>query len=189
MLLKQLDVKVPGLESLRDLYATDANFVESYRLCSLGKAWDKFHIHDVYLFHANKLCVLESSVRLLLLQESHAGGLAGHFGREKTLLMLADQFYWPRMRRDMDPYVKRCIICNTSRSKLKPHNLCTPLPVPTTPWEDISSDFVLGFPRTMRGHDSIFVVVDRFSKMSHFIACHKSDDVLHIANLFFREIV
>ncbi|KAK1692672.1 hypothetical protein QYE76_009369, partial [Lolium multiflorum] len=121
--------------------------------------------------------------------ESHAGGLMGHFGREKTLLMLADHFYWPKMRRDVDRYVKRCITCNKSRSKLKPHGLYTPLPAPTTPWEDISMDFVLGLPRTKRGHDSIFVVVDRFSKMSHFIACHKSDDASHIANLFFREIV
>ncbi|KAK1686551.1 hypothetical protein QYE76_047399 [Lolium multiflorum] len=124
-----------------------------------------------------------------VLEESHAGGLMGHFGREKTLLMLADHFYWPKMRRDVDRYVKRCITCNKSKSKLKPHGLYTPLPAPTTPWEDISMDFVLGLPRTKRGHDSIFVVVDRFSKMSHFIACHKSDDASHIANLFFREIV
>ncbi|KAK1642226.1 hypothetical protein QYE76_060031 [Lolium multiflorum] len=123
MLLTQLDVKIPGLEVLCDLYATDHDFAEPYRLCALGKAWEKYHIHDGFLFRANKLCVPESSVRLLLLQESHAGGLMGHFGREKTLLMLADHFYWPKMRRDVDRYVKRCITCNKSKSKLKPHGL------------------------------------------------------------------
>src|SRR4051812_35152174 len=189
MLLTHLDVKVPGLESLRALYATDHDFAAPYGLCTNGKAWEKYHIHDGFLFRANKLCVPESSVRLLLLQESHAGGLMGHFGREKTLLMLADHFYWPKMRRDVDRFVKRCLTCNKSKSKLKPHGLYTPLPAPTTPWEDISMDFVLGLPRTRRGHDSVFVVVDRFSKMAHFIACHKSDDASHVANLFFRDIV
>jgi hypothetical protein len=146
-------------------------------------------LQDALLYRANKLCVPASSVHLLFLQEAHGGGLMGHFGVKKTEDVLATHFFCPKMRCNVERYVSRCTTCDKAKSRLNPHGLYMPLPVPSVPWEDISMDFVLGLPRTKRGRDSIFVVVDHFSQMTHFIPCHKSDNASHIADLFFTEIV
>ena len=64
---------------------------------------------------------------------------------------------------------EHCIVCKKAKSKVKPHGLYTPLSIPEYPWIDLSIDFVLGLPKASSGRDSIFVVVDRFSKMAYFI--------------------
>ena len=93
------------------------------------------------------------------------------------------------MKCDVERICEKCITCKHAMSRVLPHGLYKPLPIPSGPWVDISMDFVLGLPRSKRGKDFVFVVVDRFSKMAHFIPCHKTDDATNIANLFFKEIV
>ena len=67
--------------------------------------------------------------------------------------------------------------------------LYTPISIFEKHWSDISMDFVLLLPKTTKGYDSIFFVVNGFSKMAHFIPCKKTFDVVQVADIFFKEIV
>jgi hypothetical protein len=188
-MLSQLDHKIFGLESLKELYTADFDFKNAYENCRGGRTRNKYVLHDGLLYRANKLCVPASSVHFLFLQEAHEGGLMGYFGVKKTEDVLAAHLFWLKMRRDVERYVSCCTTCNKAKSRLNPHGLYIPLHVPSVPWADISMDFVLGLPRTKRGRDSIFVVVDGFSKMTYFIPYNKSDNTSHVADLFFTEMV
>ena len=112
----------------------------------------------------------------------------GHFGVAKTLRVLQEHFYWPHMKQDVARICGRYIIYRQAKSRVQPHGFYTLLPIPNEPWVDISMDFVLGLPRTKRGRDSTFIIVDRFSKMAHFIPCHKTDDASHVANCSSRRL-
>ena len=155
-MLSQLDFKIFGLETIKDQYVHDAKFKDVLQNCTEGRTWNKFVVNDGFVFHANKLCIPASSVRLLLLQEAHGGGLMGHFGVKKTEDILATHFFLPKSRRDVEHSVARCTRCQKAKSRLNHHGLYMHLHVPSVPWEDISMDFVLGLPRTKKGRDSIF---------------------------------
>jgi hypothetical protein len=183
-LLSTMEVQVLGFEVLKELYKNDPDFGNEWESCSQG-SFNHFLVQEGFLFKNSRLCIPQCSLRREIIQEVHGGGLAGHFGRDKTLALVQENFFWPKLAHDVECFVKSCKICQIAKST----GLYTPLPVPKAPWEDISLDFVLGLPRTQRNKDSIMVVVDRFSKMAHFVPCNKTADASHIADLYFREIV
>jgi transposase InsO family protein len=112
----------------------------------------------------------DREVQRKLLYELHDAPTGGHLGERKTLHKLQKTCYWPGMRKDVEDYVKGCTVCAAVKpSQQMPAGLLQPLPIPHRPWEVISIDFVGPLVRTKDYHDSILVVVDKFSKMGHFI--------------------
>ncbi|XP_038973002.1 uncharacterized protein LOC120105029 [Phoenix dactylifera] len=169
---KGISVDEEKVRAIRE-WPTPKNANEVWDSCS-KHAFGDYYRHDGFLFKKNKLCVPVCSLREMLVRESHGGGLMGHFGIKRTLEILHEHFYWSNMKHDVQSVCDKCIACKQAKSKVMPHGFYTPLPVSNQPWTDISMDFVLGLPRSQGGKDSIFVVVDRFSKMAHFIACSKN---------------
>ncbi|GJS04831.1 RNA-directed DNA polymerase [Tanacetum coccineum] len=187
-LITTMQIRVQGFDSFRGLYCDDPDFREIWSKCDNGP-FQQFSKLDGYLFKGARLCIPLCSLREAIVLEGHAGGLAGHFGRDKTLALLREQFYWPRMERDVNRLLERCRTCHIAKTHSSNAGLYTPLSVPVAPWEDVSLDFVLGLPRTQRAKDSVMVVVDRFSKMAHFVPCSKTFDASQVARLYFAEIV
>jgi hypothetical protein len=146
-------------------------------------------IQEGLLFKGNQICIPKCSMRENLQKEKHSGGLVRHFGHDKTFSKLNESYFWPGMRAYIKIFMDRCRICQHSKGKRQNSVLYQPLPIPGRSWDAVSMDFILGLPRTQRGFDSIFVVVEIFSKMAHFIPCQKTSDTTHIANLFFKEVI
>ncbi|KAL2096038.1 hypothetical protein ACEWY4_008186 [Coilia grayii] len=113
------------------------------------------------------------TLRSQVLQWGHDSLLACHPGATRTSHHIARRFWWPTMEREVREYVQACPVCNCNKtSNRPPAGLLQPLPVPSRPWSHISLDFVTGLP-VSEGNTVILTVVDRFSKMAHFIPLPK----------------
>ena len=106
-------------------------------------------------------------LKLQVLKSCHDAPLAGHYGVKKTLELVVRNYWWPNLRDFVKEYVKSCDVCGRAKlGKHRPYGLLHPLSVPKS-----------------QRYDAVLVVVDRFTKMAHFIACNKAIDAKKTAEL------
>jgi hypothetical protein len=112
----------------------------------------------------------KEALRKKILDEAHMSRYSIHPGSTKMYHNLREQFWRTRMKHEIARYVSEC---DTRRKVkvdyMKPVGLLQPLSILDWKWEDISMDFIVGLPSTVCKVDSIWVIIDRFTKSSHFI--------------------
>ena len=141
------------LSSMIDDYATDSDFKNVMSAIAIGKKEEPFTLQDGYLLYGNRLCVTHS-LREKVMFESHAPPYAGHRGIQATLKGIETYFYWPTMKVDIQDYVSKCETCQkTKYDRGKQSGLLQPLPIPNSPWESISMDFIFGLSLFMGIHE------------------------------------
>ena len=150
---------------------------------------DEFMLQDGYLLRFSVLCIPRMFLKVFLSWEIHDGGLAGHFGQNKTIEVVEHRFYWPSLKRNVTKIVSQCRTCQLAKQPKQIIGPYTPLSVPSCPWQDVSLDFILGLPKKQKKHDSIPVVVDKFSKMTHFIPYSKTSNASRVAVFFLDHVI
>jgi hypothetical protein len=103
---------------------------------------------------------------------------------------LKQHYWWTKMKIEIARYVARCDTCRRVKAiHMKAAGPLQSLPVPTWKWEDISMDFIVGLPKTAKGYDSIWVIVDRLTKIAHFLPVRVKYTVATYAELYIARIL
>ena len=130
-----------------------------------------------------------ADLKFFILNEMHKTPYAGHPGYQNMITSLIKKFFWTKLKVELFDYISKCLECQQLKAAHQhPTGLLQPFPIPEWKWEVISLDFITGFPLTQIQHDSIMVVVDKLSKFSHFIPVKSTYKVVHIVDIFLKEV-
>nr|GEV47860.1 putative reverse transcriptase domain-containing protein [Tanacetum cinerariifolium] len=133
---------------------------------------------------------LHGGLRDLIMHESHKSKYSIHPGSTKIYQDLRKLYWWPNMKADIATYVSQCLTCAKVKAEhLKPSGLLQQPKIPEWKWENVTMDFLTGLPRTPCGYDSIWVIVDRLTKSTHFLPKKKTDSIEKLAELYLKEIM
>lgn len=147
--------------------------------------------NDGTLVFEGRLCVPKNEeLRREILEEAHNTPYSVHPGGTKMYKDLKTFYWWRNMKKSIGEFVERCITCQQVKAEhQRPSGLLNPLEIPEWKWEHIAMDFVVGLPRTLKGHNAIWVIIDRLTKSAHFLHVKTTFSMDQLAQLYISEII
>jgi hypothetical protein len=159
------------LQQIIDAQRNDEGIKHIHEKIEVGKA-DCFRRDDQGVVWFNNRIVVPKNdeIRQQILGEAHLSRYSIHPGSTKMYHDLKQHCWWTKMKIEIARYVARCDTCRRVKViHMKAARPLQSLPIPTWKWEDISMDFIMGLHRIAKGFDSIWVIVDRLTKIAHFL--------------------
>ena len=146
---------------------------------------------DGTLMYGDRLCVPDvESLKREIMEEAHCSAYSMHPGSTKMYRTLKENYWWHGMKKEIAEFVSKCLSCQQIKAEHQyPAGTLQSLPIPEWKWEHITMDFVSGFPRTKKGHDSVWVIVDRLTKSAHFLPVRVDYSLNKLAEIYIDEIV
>ncbi|GJT36689.1 putative reverse transcriptase domain-containing protein [Tanacetum coccineum] len=127
-------------------------------------------------------------LRALIMDESHKSKYSIHLGSDKMYHDLKKLYWWPNMKGDIATYVSKCLTYSKVKAEhQKLSGLLVQPEISQWKWEKITMDFITKLPKTSSGYDSIWVIVDRLTKSTHFLPMKETDTMERLTRLYLKE--
>ena len=125
-----------------------------------------------------------------VMKEAHDTPLSIHPGSTKMYQDIRQRFWWSNMKQDIACYVAESDVCHRIKAEhQRPVGTLQPISIPEWKWDHVEMDFVTGFPKSQKCNDAILVVIDRLSKVAHFLAVKETITASQLATLYMARIV
>ncbi|GJY63661.1 putative reverse transcriptase domain-containing protein [Tanacetum coccineum] len=129
-------------------------------------------------------------LRTVIMHESYKSKYSVHPGLDKMYQDMKKLYWWPNMKADIATYVSKCLTCARVKAEhQRPSGLLVQPKIPQWKWDNITMDFVTKLPKSLQGHDTIWVIVDRLTKSTIFMPMRETDSTKKLARLYIKEVV
>ena len=176
------------LNQIREVGKFDYQWMSYKSQLESGKVFHTLSLQDRLVLYKKRYYIPNSNeLKLTVTGRCHDANVAEHFGRDKTMERMTRTYYRPDVDRWVRNYMRTCDACQCKKTT-RHRKYCPPKPleIPYKPWEHMSMDFITELP-SVSDFDQIWVIVDRFSRIAHFVSL-KCRTASTIDKAFVREI-